>query len=131
VIPDPHCSCGIYAGLDELTRTRDPKPPRRVPFVTGFVALSGRVLVDRELLRAQHATIIGPLALTVGRRPMWHDFVPHTAATRSARVVTDRSAFRILWTRRDVGETGELWLKRTARALTAHYRAPVEIVIPN
>jgi hypothetical protein len=62
---------------------------------------------------------------------VWHGFLPHTAATRSARVVTDRSAFRTLWTRRDVGEAGELWLKRTARALTAHYRAPVEIVTPN
>ncbi len=127
VIPDPHCSCGIYAGLDELTRLRSPRPPRRVPFVTGFVALSGRVLVDGEMLRAQHATIIGPLSLALGRPPFWHSLAPVVTASLPARVVAYRGTYRTLWTKRDVGEAGPMWLQSQARALSLRYRVAVEV----
>lgn len=127
VIPDPDCSCGIYAGADELTASRDPLPPRSVPFVAGFVSLTGRVLSDGRLLRAQHATIIGPLSLALGRRPRWHRLAPSATSSLAARITTDRNSYRTLWTNRRVGEAATPWLERTAQALISRYDTVVEI----
>jgi hypothetical protein len=127
VIPDPDCSCGIYAGADELSAGRDPLPPRRTPFVTGFVALTGRVLHDGSLLRAQHATIVGPLSLALGRRPRWHRLAPNATSGMDARVTTDRGAYRTVWTSRETGVAAAAWLAGTASAITQRYGSAVEI----
>jgi hypothetical protein len=127
VIPDPDCSCGIYAGADELSAARDPLPPRSVPFAAGFVSLTGRILSDGRMLRAQHATIIGPLSLALGRRPRWHRLAPGATNSLTPRITTDRNSYRTLWTKRRVGEAATPWLERTAQALTSRYECVVEI----
>ena len=125
VIPAAHCSCGIYAGRDELVSQRHPLPPSRTPYATGFVKLSGRILIAGDTLRAQHATMIGPITLLSGRRPWWHRALPARLAARPPRVLTDRDRFRTVWTEQRVGEVADRWLQHTAATLVDRYRVGV------
>lgn len=121
VIPDPHCSCGIYAATDELRLEDMPTPPSNTPYVTGFVALSGQIFVDGNHLRAQHASIVGPLSLSVGRRPRWHRLTAGAMDSRPSRVVVDHTRYRTIWSRGRTGMSGALWLSKTSHALSVRY----------
>ncbi len=67
IVPEPWCTCGIYATREQPGLPPRYLIPRRQPLVSGFVQLSGRVLVDRHHYRAQRATIVGPLTLVPPR----------------------------------------------------------------
>ena len=67
-IPAEDCTCGIYGSADEALEGVH-LAPSGVPLVTGLVELSGRVIRSGSHLRAQHASIVGPLALDLGRPP--------------------------------------------------------------
>lgn len=124
VIPDPYCTCGIYAGRDELALPR-PHPVRGVPFVTGFVSLEGRVLATPDGYRAQQASIIGPLTITPGRPPpsvaVAHRFGIDLVANR---VITSAAGYRTLWRRRAAAGLG-MWLGTMADQLADRYGVPV------
>jgi hypothetical protein len=130
VVPAENCTSGIYAGRDELVRPRIPKPPRARPLVTGFVELGGRVVEERDVYRAQQATIVGPLTIWLGRPPL-------TSALRSRfggtsyprRVVTAHDEYRVQWSRGTSGMPVATWLAATAGALKRRYQ--VDVVIPN
>lgn len=129
VVPAEHCTCGIYAGRDELVNPRVPKPPRGRPLVTGFVELGGHMIQEPEVYRAQRATIVGPLTIWVGRMP------PGVAAAarlgkraRPVRVVTARDEYRVLWTRGKVGTPIGEWLASVTTALTLRYA--VQVIAP-
>lgn len=124
VIPDPHCTCGIYAGHDELTLPRS-RPRRGVPFVTGFVLLAGRVLADTEGFRAQQADIVGPLTIQLGRPP------PDAALAmvmglhlEPNRVVVGPGGYHTIWRRRRGPNLAD-WLHDTAAALGERYGVPI------
>ena len=62
-IPDPDCTCGLYAGRDDLVGPPMRLVPRGIPIATGFVELSGHVLESEQHWRAGHARIVGPLQI--------------------------------------------------------------------
>ncbi len=89
-VPAPECTCGIYASLDDLTDGR--LPWSRSMQVVGFVALSGRLVADAGMLRAQHGTIVGPLAI-VPPSPQWWQ-----RGGTPQRVVPERHHYRVVRT---------------------------------
>lgn len=129
VVPAEHCTCGIYAGRDELVNPRVPKPPRGRPLVTGFVELGGHMIQEAEVYRAQRATIVGPLTIWMGRMPFGVAAAARLGGPAlPARVVTARDEYRVLWTRSKAGTAIAEWLPAVAAALTRRYA--VQVVAP-
>jgi hypothetical protein len=123
IVPHPECTCGIYAGRDELITARIPQPAAAQPFAAGFVELSGRILLGPTGYRAQRATIVGPLTLGFGRRPHLLLGAARTTPPVGVRITPHR--YRAVWrTRRGVAPLGE-WLEETAAALRQRYGVPV------
>ena len=130
-VPSLDCTCGIYASdeprMDWLMR----RFLRGHVTVTGFVRLSGRILVSGSVYRAQQAQIVGPLTIVppppgrtrragarwgVGQRPrrVWQD--------------RDRFVFWYSQGRRGVA-IGE-WYRQMDEALTSRYSAEVVGLLP-
>lgn len=63
-VPDPHCTCGIYAVTDP---SRMPPLPRRRPHYVAFAVLSGRVVLEPARYRAAQAELLGPGRLVLPR----------------------------------------------------------------
>jgi hypothetical protein len=125
VIPDPFCTCGIYAGRDELTVPR-PHPVRTVPFATGFVELRGRVLATPDGFRAQQARIVGPLTIAPGRPPVSAAVAMRLGVGLTPnRVVTGPSGYHTLW-RSSTSNRLDAWLRDTAAKLSDRYHVNVE-----
>lgn len=124
VIPDPYCTCGIYAGSDELVAPLT-HPARGVPYVTGFVALRGRVLVTPTGYRAQRALMVGPLTLHPGRPPFAVALARRFGAPLvPSRVVSGPGGYRTLWRPRRPNAL-DTWLDETTVKLTHRYGVPV------
>lgn len=124
LVPDPDCTCGIYASRATLG---DPPPglvPRGAPVVTGFVELSGHILETEDHHRAQHARIVGPLHLAPGRVPLSARLPGRVLAPPA--IVTERTSYRTRWTRGITGEPYEAWRRRIGRLLAHRYAVPVE-----
>ena len=84
----------------------------------GFVELSGRILFDGEMLRAQRATILGPLHLLWSR--------PAFSGRRSFRkVITLPGRYRFSSRRWGGGEPIEKWAAETAAQLAQRYGVEV------
>jgi hypothetical protein len=129
VVPAEHCTCGIYAGRDELVNPRVPKPPRGRPLVTGFVELGGHIIQEPQVYRAQRATIVGPLTIWVGRMPLGIAATSRLGKrAHPARVVTACSEYRVLWTRGKAGTPIAEWLASVTTALTRRYA--VQVIAP-
>ncbi len=119
VVPDPDCTCGIYATADV-----DARPAALVvrtrPVASGFVALSGRILRAGTTLRAQRAAIVGPLAIDLGRPPLAAVALMRTPRPpHPLRVTIEAGAFKVLWGW-GTDRTGD-WLAATAAALADRY----------
>lgn len=126
VVPHPQCTCGIYAGADELVAARVPPPLRGRPFVTGFVELSGRMIRTGDVTRAEHAAIIGPLTISAGR-PTWGAEISSRAGghPRPTRVFTEREEYRVSWAPGRTGTPLPAWLREVASGLAERYGVPV------
>lgn len=126
VIPDPYCTCGIYAGRDELVVPRT-HPARGMPYVTGFVALRGRVLVTPTGYRAQQAHVVGPLTIHPGRPPLGVALARRFGAPLvPSRVVTGPIGYRTLWRPRRA-DALDTWLDETTVQLNHRYGVPVAV----
>lgn len=115
-VPDPWCTCGIYGRVDSADPHRLPLPSSR-PLVSGFVALSGRVIERDGIVRASDAEIVGPLRLLGPRRPWW------MRRTVASRVITLPGDYLVSWGRstRDFDE----WARRAATQLADRYSVEV------
>lgn len=118
IVPDPDCSCGIYATVEALETHISPRFTRRLPMAAGFVELSGRVLFDGEVLRAQRATILGPLHLMWSRPTFSRGRPPR-------RVVTLPDRYRFSSRRFGGGEPVQQWASETAAQLSQRYGVEV------
>ncbi len=125
-LPDPSCSCGIYAVRSEAELPPNFRTPAGVPVVGGFVALSGRVVAGPRTLRGQHATIIGPLTLLPGRPPPIASIFRRPALPHN--VVQTGDGFRVRWSTHGEAAGWMTWARSTARLLEDRYR--VEILVP-
>lgn len=125
-VPSIGCTCGIYAGdqlrLGWLARSS----LRTAVLVSGFVRLSGRVLENRGVYRAEEASIVGPLSIAIpapGRiRRRGREF---GLRQQVARVVADGDVYRARFGRRGPGEPVEHWLRETRAALAVRYDVAV------
>ncbi len=124
-LPDPSCSCGIYAVRSEADLPPSFRTPAGVPVVSGFVALSGRVLTGPRTLRGQHAAIIGPLTLLPGRPPPVASILRRPVRPQS--VVERSDGFRVRWSTHTDPGGWMTWAGATARLLEDRYR--VEILV--
>ncbi|MDF1597233.1 MAG: hypothetical protein P1T08_14235 [Acidimicrobiia bacterium] len=122
-VPEPECTCGIYAVRAESLDRIPLSTPVGVPVATGFVELSGRVVAGGTTLRAQRATIIGPLAISAGRSPI----IPHLLrrSVHPQRVITINPAYQVRWTARPPGHQWLEWMRHTAHALRNRYEVEV------
>lgn len=125
-IPDPGCTCGIYASTDLLEAPATDLLPAATPVVTGFVELSGRLLARGTVIRAQHARIIGPLTIGPGRPPLVVRLARKIGwSPRTSRVVAEGRRYRVVWGAGRIGDEYDDWLARTASELSSRYRVPV------
>lgn len=121
VVPEPSCTCGIYAGRDELVTPRVPTTPRGVPVARGFIQLTGRILAGATTLRASRAEIVGPLTISAGRPP-WS---PRRGVRRPVAVSVEPDRFRVHWSGRRATAPYEAWLARISNALADRYSVAV------
>ncbi|MBT8216643.1 MAG: hypothetical protein KJO17_07340, partial [Acidimicrobiia bacterium] len=130
-VPSPDCTCGIYAGVESHTDWLMRRLVRGSVMVTGFVRLSGRILVSGAAYRAEAAQIIGPVTIVppppgrlraagarwgVGQRPqrVWQD--------------GDRYVFWYSQGRRGLS-IGE-WYRQMDEAITRRYSVNVVGLVP-
>lgn len=126
LIPDPDCTCGIYATRTSLDSPPSGLIPRGRPIATGFVELSGHILQTPEVFRAQHATIVGPLHISAGRLPLLSALAQHAGTHPVPRTVaTDRSSYAVRWMPGGPGFPYETWRRDAAHQLTHRYGVPV------
>ncbi len=125
-IPDPDCTCGLYAGRDDLVGPPMRLVPRGVPIATGFVELSGHILETERHWRAGHARILGPLHLLAGRIPVVDALAQRTGLERSPRTVgIEHGTYRVRWSRWSDGIGFAEWRLDTARRLSHRYEVDV------
>ena len=122
-VPEPSCSCGIYANRDETPEPVRLRSPAGVPVATGFVELSGRIVIESTIYRAQEASIVGPLTLHPGRPPLGAALLHRSI--RPQRVTTAGPSFRVRWAGRPTGERWVDWAENTSRSLSARYGVEV------
>ena len=122
-VPEPSCSCGIYANSDETPEPVRLRSPVGVPVVTGFVELSGRIVTESTTYRAQRASIVGPLTLHPGRPPL-RAVLLHRSI-RPQRVATVGADFQVRWADRPTGAEWVDWAMGTSRSLAARYEVEV------
>ena len=118
VIPDPACTCGIYARKEQLTDP--PRVWRRHPQVSGFVELSGRIIETEDAYRAQRARIVGPLRLTLPGPPAWLEAVAGRPLA-PLRVTTDEQRYRVSYRRGSSGVPVHVWHEQVRRGIAARY----------
>ena len=124
-VPDPDCTCGLYATRAALEGPPTALVPRGLPVVTGFVELSGHILEGRSNFRAQHARIIGPVHLSAGRIPLADAAMRGMGVARSPqRVVVDRGEYRIGW-KPGRGRDHATWRRETRGLLADRYLVDV------
>ncbi len=124
LIPDPDCTCGIYASRAALVEPELDLVPRGMPIATGFVELTGHILETDRTHRAQHARIAGPLTVLPGRMPLGTRFM--TRAPRPRTVVTDRHGYRTRWVDAAAGRPYPEWRREVGRQLRHRYGVVVE-----
>jgi hypothetical protein len=126
VVPDPSCGCGIYASSDLAVTPGGRLLPIGKPIVTGFVDLAGAVVADGSTVRAQQATIVGPLAILPGR-PSVPTRMMHQLgiATEPATVIREHDGYRVTWGGATVGTPYAQWLRWAARELSVRYGVDV------
>lgn len=127
VVPDPACTCGVYAVRDPIQGAPRFVRVRSEPVVTGLVRLSGRVLAEPDRFRAQRATIVGPVALALPPPPLPVRLV--APAARPRRVFPDAARYRVSWAGGSRGEPVARWRERTTAALMERYGVPVVSVV--
>ena len=121
-IPDPDCTCGVYARRDALDVPPTSLVPRGIPIAAGFVELSGHVLQDDENSRASHARIVGPLHLLPGRMPLVDSVLQLKGAKRTpTKVAVDKGAYRVGWSHTSGGTPFSKWRREVACQLRDRY----------
>lgn len=127
VVPDPHCTCGIYACGDGSAIPGDGVLPIGRPVAHGFVALDGAAVTVDGVTRAQRATVVGPLVIGAGR-PSLTVRTAHRlgAATRPATVVDEVAGYRVTWGGGTVGVAYAEWRAWAAAHLSDRYGVSVE-----
>lgn len=125
-IPDPDCTCGLYARRGTLDSPPMGLLPRGIPVATGFVELSGHVLQDDQNSRASHARIVGPLHVQAGRAPLLDSLLQHAGVPREPRTVAvEKRAYRVGWSH-TAGETPIAeWRREVVRQLGDRYSVEV------
>lgn len=121
VVPEPSCSCGIYAGRDELVTPRVPATPRGIPVARGFIRLGGRILAGPTTLRASRAEIVGPLTISAGRPP----WTALRGPRRPVAVSVEPGRYRVRWSRRRSTAPYDRWVSGMMEALSNRYGVAV------
>ena len=126
-VPAAGCTCGIYAMEEPETRLTSKGFLARRVLVHGFVRLSGRILYDGTLYRAERARIEGPLVIAVPgpRRPR-----ARRAGPAAACVFVEGERYRVaygVWAKATRGAMAlDAWHRTVANQLEARYGVPVE-----
>jgi hypothetical protein len=124
-IPDPHCTCGLYAARQDLQQPPGRLIPPGVPIATGFAELSGPMLADATHFRAGHARIVGPLSISGGRAPIADRLLRKLGSARRPHSVKPmRKEYRVHWSSRG-GSRFEDWRREVARRLRHRYGVEV------
>ena len=123
VVPAPDCSCGIYAVRDTTSSRVTWRTPVGVPFVTGFVELTGRILAGRTTYRAGRAAIVGPLTIQPGRPPGAARLLRRSLEPQRVSVVN--GAYRVGWSARPTRYPWEDWAVDTVRELRNRYEVEI------
>jgi hypothetical protein len=130
-VPSLGCTCGIYASdephLDWLLR----RLVRGSVMVTGFVRLSGRILLSGSAYRAEEAQIVGPLTIVPpppgrfrGAGARWG------VGQRSRRVWQDGDRFVFWYSQGRRGVPIGEWYQQMDEALASRYSVEVVGLLP-
>ena len=130
-VPSLDCTCGIYATDGPAFGRLQRLSLRSSVIVTGFVRLSGRVLLAGDSYRAEEAQICGPLTITPPAPSRLRTMAARWGANQQIRRVTRDADSFIFWysgTRRGVS-IGE-WYKQMSEALSRRYAVEVAGLVP-
>jgi hypothetical protein len=130
-VPSLDCTCGIYASdephMDWLLR----RLLRGSVLVTGFVRLSGRILLSGSVYRAEEAQVVGPLTIVPpppgrirGAGARWG------LSQRPRRVWQDADRFVFCYSRGRRGVPIGEWYEQMNAALARRYAVEVVGLLP-
>jgi hypothetical protein len=122
VVPDPDCYCGIYGSAAPDPRWERPFGGRGSPVVNGFIELSGRIIEQDGVYRAQHATVLGPLQI-VFPRPRLRIWL--RLPTEPRRILVGPDGYTVLRRNSRAGWSVADWLEESATKLEQRYRTSV------
>ena len=130
-VPSLDCTCGIYA-TDEPTPGRLQRLElRNNVIVSGFVRLSGRVVVSGNTYRAGEAQIVGPLTITPPAPGGPRRWSARWGTNQQVCRVTQNGHEYVFWySRGRRGISFGEWYKQTSQALTRRYRVEVAGLVP-
>lgn len=130
-VPSPDCSCGIYATDDPRSGWLQRRYLRDSVLVNGFVQLSGRVMQEGPVYRAEEARIVGPLTISLpGRRRLRRLGARMGVGQRIMRVMADGDSFLMRYSTGRRGVSVGEWLMQTGAALSRRYGVEVVGIIP-
>jgi len=125
-VPDPACTCGIYASADLTETPAIGLLPPAQPIATGFVRLGGTTMRSGVVIRAQLAEIIGPITLLPGKPPLTTRILDKAGYRPGAPlVVVEGNRFRVSWSRARVGSPFAEWRRWARSELSHRYRVDV------
>ena len=125
-VPSLDCTCGIYASDDPHLGLLQRMNLHNSVIVTGFVRLSGRVVLAGDIYRAEEAQIVGPLTITPPPRGWLRRASARWGVSQQIRRVTQNADGFVFWYsdgRRGVS-FGE-WSKQMSEGLSRRYGVDV------
>jgi hypothetical protein len=130
-VPSLDCTCGIYASdephMDWLMR----RLVRGTVMVTGFVRLSGRILVSGSVYRAEEAQVVGPLTIVPPPPGRFRNAGARWGAgQRPQRVWQDGDRFVFWYSRGRRGLPIGEWYRQIDEALATRYSVEVVGLLP-
>ena len=130
-VPSLDCTCGIYATDEPAPDRLQRHNLRSSVTVTGFVRLSGRVVVAGATYRAEEARIVGPLTIAPPSRRWLRRMGSRWGVNQQIRRVTQDADSFVFWysTGRRGISFGE-WYKQMSEALTQRYAVEVAGLVP-
>lgn len=130
-VPSPDCTCGIYATEEPHTGWLQRRYLRDKVLVSGFVRLSGKLVFDGSVVRAERAEIVGPLTIALPQ-PHWLRRLGARAGISQTvrRIVRDGTRYAVRYSTGTAGMPLGEWHRQMSEQLRRRYGVAVIGLVP-
>ena len=130
-MPSVDCTCGIYATDEPDLGWLERRYLRDRIIVNGFVRLSGKVVVDGPVYRAERGQIVGPLTVSLPPRRWLRSFGGRAGVNQTPRrVVRDGERYVVRYSSGRRGLPVGEWCKQVGETLSRRYAVEVVGLMP-